>query len=162
MVERYVSHAIKQLILIHIDIKTMNIIKYIFSWKYRYFLQKKRGVEKMIEDLCFKRSKTQMIREEVRQEYDKSRAKLDILQTQIKAQKETPTMEEGEIKRLDDQEVLLKRDVERYEAQIKMLDLDVQGTKPTNEYPDGVTGINHQIDSLRELQVMLKEYIKQI
>lgn len=133
-----------------------------FNKQKAYFKNKLDGVQKMIWDLEFKRSKTQMIREEVRQEYDKSRAKLDILQTQIKAQKETPTMEEGEIKRLDDQEVFLKRDVERYEAQIKMLDLDVQGTKPTNEYPDGVTGINHQIDSLRELQVMLKEYIKQI
>ena len=134
----------------------------IFNRQKRYFKRKNEGVQAMIWDLEFKRSKSQMIREEVRQEYDKSRAKLDILQTQIKAQKDKPSMDEGEIKRLDDQEVLLKRDIERYEAQMRQIDLDIAGSQPTNEHPDGVSGINDQLDSLRELKQMITEYIKQL
>lgn len=133
-----------------------------FNKQKGYFKRKNEGVQSMIWDLEFKRSKTQMIREEVRQEYDKNKARLDILQIQIKVQKDKPTLEEGEIKRLDDQEVLLKRDIERYEAQMKQMDLDIAGSKPTNDYPDGVTGINDQLESLRELQVMIKAYIKQL
>lgn len=132
----------------------------IFNKQKSYFKRKNEGVQAMIWDLEFKRSKSQMIREEVRQEYDKSKAKLDVLQSQIKAQKDKPSMEEAEIKRLDDQEVLLKRDIERYEAQMKQIDLDIAGTQPTNEYPDGVSGINDQLDSLMELKVMISQYIK--
>ena len=71
-------------------------------------------------------------------------------------------MEDGEIKRLDDDEVLLKRDIERYEAQMKQIDLDIAGSQPTNEHPDGISGINDQLDSLRELKQMITEYIKQL
>lgn len=131
-----------------------------FNKKKKYFKNMLEGVERMIWDREFKRNKALIIREEVRQEYDKNKAKLDIIQTQIKAQKESPTLEEGEIKRLDDQEIILKRDIERYEAQMKQMDLDVQGSKKTNEYPDGFVGINDELDSLRELQVMVKNYIK--
>ena len=131
-----------------------------FNKQKGYFKRKNEGVHAMILDLCFKRSKSQMIREEVRQEYEKSKAKLDILQSQIKAQKDKPSMEEGEIKRLDDNDVLLKRDIERYEAQMKQIDLDIAGSQPTNEHPDGVSGINDQLDSLRELKQMITEYIK--
>lgn len=133
-----------------------------FNKQKRYFKQKLNGVQKMIWDFQFKRHKTQEIREDVRQEYDRSKAKLEIIQNQIKAQKEKPTMEKGDIARLDDNETLLKRDIERYEAQLKQMDLEVFGSKPTNEYPDGVTGINHQLDSLQELKGMLKEYITQL
>ena len=112
----------------------------------------------MIEDLSFKRFKTREIREEIRVEYDNLKSKLSILETQIKAQKDSPTMEKGEIARLDDQKVLLDRDIERYLKQMKGLDLEVEGSRPTAEYPDGVQGINQQLDSLRELIGMLEDY----
>jgi len=140
----------------------MNIIKYISNWKYRYFLKKLRGVESMIEDFQFKRFKTREIREEMRQEYDNLKAKLSVLETQIKTQKEKPTMEKGEIARLDDSKVLLDRDIERYANQMKALDLEVEGSKPTAEYHDGVQGINDQLDALRELYQMLQDYIKKL
>lgn len=132
----------------------------IFNKKKRYFKNMLDGVQKMIWDREFKREKALMIREEVRKEYEKNKAKLEIIQSQIKTQKEKPTMEEGDIKRLDDQEVLLKRDIERYEAQMKQMDLDVNGSKETNEHPEGYTGINQELDSLRELQEITKVYIK--
>lgn len=116
----------------------------------------------MILDLEFKRFKTAEIREEIRQEYDNSRSRLSILEAQIASQKEKPTMEKGEIARLDDQKTLLERDIERFKQQMKGLDLEIQGSKPTPEYQDGVQGISQQLDALRELVGMIKDYIKTI
>ena len=128
----------------------------------KYFKGKLDGVQRMIWDLEFKRAKTQMIREEIRQTYDNLKSRLHILEEDIKKQKETPTMEKGDIARLDDQKVLLERDITRYEAQMKGLDLEVNGSKQTAEYPDGVQGINDQLDALRELKGMLGEYIQKL
>ena len=43
-----------------------------------------------------------------------------------------------------------------------LFDLEVEGSWKTNEYPDGVQGLNQQIDALRELQIMLLDYLKSI
>ena len=131
-----------------------------FNWKYRYFKKKLKGVHKMIADLEFKRYKTLEIREDIRQEYENARSKLAILEDQAKKEKEAPTMEEGEAKRLDDQKVLLERDISRFKDQIKQLDLEVSGSNPTAEYHDGVQGINQQLEALHELVGMLKDYIR--
>ncbi len=133
-----------------------------FNKQKKYFERKLDGVQKMIWDLEFKRFKTLEIREEVRQEYDSVRSKLSVLETQIKAQKETPTMEKGEIARLDDTKVLFDKDIEKLKEQMKGLDIEVDGSKKTNEFPEGYQGITQQLEALRELQVMLKDYIKNI
>lgn len=134
----------------------------LLNWKWRYFKKKLRGVEKMIADFEFKRFKTLEIREEIRQEYDQSKARLEVLNTQIKQQQEKPTMEKDEIARLDDRKVLLERDIKKFEDQLKGLDLEVYGCAPNQDYHDGVQGINQQLDALRELVVMLKNYIKEL
>ena len=133
-----------------------------FNQQKKYFKQKLYGVQRMIWDSQFKRFKTLEIREDVRQEYDKSKARLEITETQVKSQKENSTMEAGDVAKLEDQIVMVKRDIKRYESQLKAMDLDVFGSKPTNEFPDGISGINDQLDSLRELQIMIKEYIKSL
>ena len=140
----------------------MNIFKYLFSWKYRYFVQKRWGVQKMIADYEFKRHKTLEIREEIRQQYDQERARLPILEEQIKNQKENPTLEAGEIARLDDQKVLLEKTIARFLEQIKGLDIEVDGAKPSPEHPEGAQGLNHVLDSLRELTEMLRIYTNKI
>lgn len=127
--------------------------------KKKHFKGKLRGAQKMIWDLEFKRFKTLEIREEVRQEYDAQKSKLSIIETQIKAEKEKPTLGKDEFKRLEDAQVITKRDAERFMAQMIQLDVEVNGSVPTEQYPDGVTGINAQLDSLRELVAMLKQYI---
>ena len=63
---------------------------------------------------------------------------------------------------MEDTKVILERDIGRYEGQMKQLDLEVAGSNPTAEYPDGVQGINQQIDNLRELSEMLKDWIRKI
>lgn len=143
----------------------MNIIKWLLDWRVRYFTKKLKGVRCMIEDLNFKRFKTKEIREEVRQVFDQQKAKLLSLETTIKQEKEkeasdTSKIPDGDVARLEDETVRLKRDIERYAAQIKGMDIDVEGSRETNEFPDGVAGINQQIDSLRELEGMLKDFIK--
>ena len=124
-----------------------------------HFKLKLKGVEKMIYDLEFKMFKTSEIREDVRREYDQSKSRLSIIEEEIKNW--PADKDQGDKARLEDKVVLLKRDVERFEAQMKQLDLECDGSKPTSEYPDGVEGINHQIDSLQELKLMLQEWIKQ-
>ena len=90
----------------------MNIMKYLTSWKYRHFIKKVYGVDKTIEDYTFKRFKLMELREEIRQELTLNNSRLEVLQNTIKAQKDKPTMEKGEIARMDDDEVRLKNKVE--------------------------------------------------
>jgi len=134
----------------------MNLIKHLTDWRYRYFNNKMKGVRCMILDLEFKRFKTREIREEVRQTYDNGKAKLQSLEMTIKEAK----MPQGDLERLKDEVVRINRDNERYAAQIKAMDVDVEGSVETNDYPDGVSGINQQLESLRELEGMLKDYQK--
>lgn len=131
-----------------------------FNPKKDYFKQLLKGVHKMIWDLEFKKFKTREIREGVRVQYDDCKMKLALLTTQIEQQEKELTMEEGEFKRLKDQKVILERDMERYLGQIKTMDLDVNGAAPSSEHPDGVVGIVQQLDSLEELKIMVKDYIK--
>jgi len=133
-----------------------------FNKQKTYFKKKYDAVQATIWDMEFKRAKTKMIREEIRVEYDNTKAQLEALNRQIKAQATTPTMKEGDIKRLDDEKIRIEADLKRYEGQMKDLDLEVEGSQPTNELPEGHIGINHQLDSLRELLIMVKDYYKKL
>ena len=156
-----------------------------FNWKRRYFKNKLRGVEKTICDLEFKRFKTREIREEVRQEYDHAKAGIAALEAQIRAQKANPDqvcpkhsptpgkegpceceykgpLSKDEVERLYDKIELLNRDSGRYLEQMKGLDLEVSGSGPTEEYPEGIQGINQQLEALRELKAMIKDYQRQL
>lgn len=133
-----------------------------FNKKRKYFNWKLNAVQKMIWDMEFKREKTLMIREGIRNEYDAIQSKLHIVNTQIEALPVNKEKWTDEQKRLDDQKILLIRDSERLVNQMKSLDLEVYGSKKTNEYPEGVDGIDQQLDALRELQAMIKGYIKSL
>lgn len=124
-----------------------------------HFRQKLEGTTKMMWDLEFKIYKTQEIREDVRKEYDNTKQRIEVLNTRLKSLPEDKTKWSDEDKRLEDQKALLTRDQERYEQQMKNLDIEIEGTKPTNDYPDGVNGIRQQLDSLRELTEMLRDWI---
>lgn len=67
-----------------------------------------------------------------------------------------------EYERLFDQVDLIGRDRDRYVAQMKQMEVDVHGTIPTNDYPDGFDGINQQLEALQELKGMLKEKIRSL
>lgn len=124
-----------------------------------HFKQKLDGTTKMMWDLEFKIYKTREIREDVRKEYDNCKQRISVLDGRIYLLPKDKEKWSDEDKRIEDQKTLLERDAQRYEQQMKNLDIEVEGSKPTNDYPDGVTGIQQQIDSLRELTEMLRDWI---
>jgi hypothetical protein len=140
----------------------MKPIKYLFSWKYRYFLSKLRGVYKMIADMEFKRFKTAELYDEVSQERDSLKSRLSVLSAKIESEKNNPTMEKGDIARLDDDKVRLEKQIENTEAQMKDMDLEMHGCGKCAEYPSGLQGADQTIDALQELVGMLKNYIKSL
>lgn len=112
----------------------------------------------MIWDLEFKIFKTLEIREDVRKEYDNAKSRLALLDSQLEEQEKNKTLKDEELATIKDHKEICERDLSRYEAQMKQVDLEIYGSKPTEEYPDGVVGIQHQLDSLYELKVMVKKY----
>lgn len=130
--------------------------------KHRHFQQKRDAVQRTIWDLEFKRFKTEEIREDIRREYDSRKA---VLFETEKATELLPKDRQhwtDEQKHLDDNVVRLKQDLERFERQMKALDEEVGGTRPTNENPQGVVGVTQQIDSYQELLGMLRDWMKRI
>ena len=136
------------------------VVTYSPKSKKRYFTEKREGVKKMTWDLEFKVFKTRELREAVRKRYDDASASKYLTEEQIKNWPADKPVEDK--KRLEDDVIRFDRDIERYKEQMNQLDLEMDGSKPTNEYPEGVAGVNDQIDSLRELNEMLRDWIKRI
>lgn len=128
--------------------------------KKQHFKNKLRGTRTLIWDLQFKVFKTREIRESIRQEYDYMLARCESLKTQI--EQFPKEKDPSEKTRLADQLTLAERDTQRFLQQMKQLDLEVEGAKPTVENPEGHDGITMQIDSLRELETMLADYVKEL
>lgn len=126
--------------------------------KKTHFSNKLRGTKQMVWDLEFKAFKTKEIREEIRQELDFMKSRVDVFTKQL----DQMTKKDEGFGEVSDNLERAKKDVERLEGQIAGIDLELNGSKPTNQYPDGVTGVYHQIDSLRELVGMLQSYIKKL
>ena len=114
-------------------------------------------MKKSIADLEFKRFKTLEIREDVRKAYDKTQHRLDILKAQMKSEEEKGNKEQAG--HIELEVVQVEKEAERYKSQLKAMDLEVTGSKQTNEYPDGYVGINDTLESLRELEKMLHVYV---
>lgn len=142
----------------------MNIIKYLTNWKYRYFIKKYHAIDCMIQDFEFKRFKTRDKREEIRNAFDQSKAKLQSIETTIKHEEEKTDnkMPEGDLARLKDEVIRLNQLVESYLAQLKSTDVEIEGSPQTNEYPEGVDGITQQLEALHEVKGMVKEYAKNL
>src|SRR3990167_528527 len=132
--------------------------------KRAYFKGKLQGVDRAVWDLTFKIFKTREIREGVRRDRDDRKMKLETLGERIVIESKTGGLKEtniDEFKRLEDQKVLLERDVKRYEDQMRMLDVELEGERPSGDIV-GAPGINDQIDSLVELREMLKDWVKRV
>lgn len=128
--------------------------------KKEHFKAKLDGVEKMIFDLEFKIFKTKEIREDVRKEYEFMKSRIATLTSQI--ENFPKEKDQAEKARLEDDKVRAERDATRFEAQMKNIDSEIYGEKPTADNPNGIAGITDQIDSLRELKGMLKSWIKSL
>ena len=127
--------------------------------KLDHFKGKLDGTRKVIWDLEFKKFKTREIREDIRREYDNKKQALHASEAAIaNFPKEGDKAEKAS---LEDQVVILKRDIERHESQLRDIDAQIDGAKPSSDYPEGVMGISEEIDSMRQIEAMLVEWIDQ-
>lgn len=137
------------------------------NWRKKYFLSKIRGVDHLILDLEFKRFKMQEVREEIRDTYDARKAQILSIQERIKLENDKKSddktkMSEGDIKRLEDDIVRSEADRDRFLNQIKGIDLQLDGAKPSPENPEGAQGMEEQLEALRELKDMLRDYMQRL
>jgi len=123
--------------------------------KKSHYKNKLKGTTKMRWDLEFKVNKTEQIREEVRKEYDYMKSRIDTIEQSAKNEKD-----EAQKANILDKKIVAEKDAERLLNQIKALDVEINGTTPNEQYRDGVTGIVDQIATFRELEGMLRKYIK--
>lgn len=132
--------------------------------KNRHSREKAQQIKRMLFDLDFKRFKSLIIKEEFRKQYDESMNRLTTLQTTLKFRAEEKDSKDqkvvDEYKRLEDEETLLKRDIDRLKAQMDFIDAEIKGSNGTPENPEGVQGINQQLSALRELAEINQKYIK--
>lgn len=128
----------------------------------QYCEKKLVGFQYGLYDIYFKMFKVKVRREETRQNYDGSKSKLEALNTQIKTQKEKPTMPQGDIARLDDDKVRLEKDIQDLEHNLKVWDEVLGGAKPSAENPEGLSGLQQEIDNARDTIEIMKLYIKQL
>lgn len=132
------------------------MFKMIFNPKYKFFKKKLSNVQCTIWDLDFKIAKSRQVREGVRQDRDRAIETVNQIENALKGDltKEERTKIEGEL-------ATFKENVERYEAQMKMIDQQIEGGHISQENPAGI-GIKEQMASLAELREMIKDYIKKI
>lgn len=123
----------------------------------KYFKAKLDGVQKTIWDLEFKRFKTREIREEIRVEYDGMKGRVATLDAQL-----VETLDKKVKADLQAQRDEAESTANRYLGQMKGLDIGVGGSGPSEDYPDGVQGINQQLEALHELEQMINDYVKVI
>lgn len=124
--------------------------------KRSHFKSKLKATREMRWDMEFKVFKTREIREEVREQYDTTKAKvfnLEQLRDAIEAGKPEREPLQKDIDKLTE-------DAKRYEGHMRQLDVEVSGAAPSADYPEGALGATDQIESLRELEGMLSDYIK--
>jgi len=124
----------------------------------KHFTRKLEDVTRTIWDEEFKRFKALEIREDIRKEYDNVRSKIEALTGQIKAQKDLKAKDE--VKRIEDLKVQLENTKTQHEQDMERIDIQVKGLKKCAEHPHGIAGSNQMIEQLRELQSMIKTYIK--
>lgn len=124
----------------------------IFNKKYKYFKSKFEQVQREIWNLDFKIAKSRQVREGIRQDRDHALNSLNAIETALK-EKKTPELEKDKAS--------LEDNVKRYEAQMKMIDEQIEGGFVSDENPAGI-GIKEQMKSLAELRNMYEDYLKKL
>lgn len=131
----------------------MQIFKWLFNRKYRFFSQKIKAVQYSLWDLEFKVAKSHQVREGVRQDRDRA---VEGLANINKALEADPKNE----KILADK-ATFEDNVKRYEAQMGMIDAQINGANG-DETHEPVIGIMEQMKSYAELREMYKTHLTQI
>lgn len=138
------------------------IWKLLTNKEYRYFVKKYKEVQFTIWDLQFKRYKTKEVREEIRQLMDSRKAAIENLKERVKAEEKEGKIDKEDLETMKDDIVRGEKEQEKFQEQLNGLDAEVNGIKPSQDYPGGVTGIEDQLSSLHELREMLKVYMEKL
>jgi hypothetical protein len=125
----------------------------IFNAKYRFFKKKISDVQKTIWEREFKVVKSRQVREGVRQDRDRAIEALNSM----KNQKDVATKEVAE-----KEQAAFEDNIKRYEAQMAMIDKQINGYTAKNENEESVVGLLEEIRSYIELREMYKQYISEI
>lgn len=125
----------------------------IFNWKYKFFKKKIKQVECAIADLEFKLFKSREMREDIRKQRDRVVEALDAIDAKL------PTDMAQEAK----DALMAERKIQQTfkdnaTEQLRMMDEEIDGRKATEDKPE-YPGVIQQIDAMRELLQMYKDYI---
>jgi hypothetical protein len=132
------------------------MLKYLTSAQYRFFYRKLYSVQASIWEAEFKITKSRQVREGVRQDRDRTVEIANNLANAVKTEKDEAKKDELEANALK-----AKDDIKRYEAQMKMVDDQINGSNG-DESHEPVIGLVEQIKSLVELKAMYKDYMNRI
>ena len=133
----------------------MNYYKWITNRQYRYFSRKVRDVQNSIWEYSFKVSKSRAIREGIRMDRDRA------MQAAANVEDALKTAPADKKEDLEKSLAGNKENATRYEAQMKMIDDQINGGAATQDNPAGI-GILEQIKSLTELRLMYIDYLGRI
>lgn len=120
-----------------------------FNTKKKHFKRKLKNLDKTIWDLEFKKQQAGVLREKIRLDRDNKLNHRNMVEAKLKENK----TEELEKALTEANDILT-----RFEAQLKMIDEQIQGGTPTPEDPSG-EGVMGQIARLYELKKMVIDYI---
>ena len=129
----------------------------------RFFKSRVKEADRLIWEEEFNIFKLRNAREKVRKDRDDRSARLSDLNARITKESEAGGLKEtnpDEFKRLEDDKVLLERDITRFENQMDDIDIELNGTDASDKYPDGIIGIDEKIDLYSEAKGLFKKYIK--
>lgn len=121
--------------------------------KKKHFKDKLAYTQKQIWEIEFKINTSRKVREDVRVSRDRCVEAYNQIENRLKEVKGE------EKKKLEEEQVKIKDDQLRFEAQMDMIDREVYGVQPTKE-TQGQQGLQDHLDSLISLREMVKDYIK--
>lgn len=136
------------------------VVAYTPATKKSHFKNKLNITKMKIWDLEFGVNKARAERESVRKEYDMLKARLDTVKTMI--DNFPKDRDEGDKAKLEDDATRLKSQIEQKETDMKYIDAMIDGAKPSAENHEGTIGMIPQIESLKGVEMELKDWLKNI
>lgn len=138
----------------------MNLIKWLFSRKYRIFYKKFRDTQVAIWEQEFKVAKSRQVREGIRTDRERAIDALAQVSASLEGAKQKKQPKET-IQSLEKEKTYFAESVKRYEAQMQMIDDQIRGVAASGDNP-GQQGINDTIGMLAELREMYRQFLKDI
>ena len=132
------------------------MFKYLFNRQYRFFHRKLYAVQASIWEAEFKAAKSRQVREGVRQDRDRAKEAMNNIDAALGSEKD-----KDKRKKLEQEKAAFADNVTRYEAQMRMIDDQINGFAGDEKH-EPIVGLIEQIKSYTELMLMYKDYMRQL